>query len=233
MDSLGDRMKGFYESVFKHKLPYRMPVIIRLDGKAFHTFTRKLNKPFDEGLISWMNHTAIELCRQIQGAQIAYVQSDEISILLHNYKKFNSGAWFDNEIQKMCSISAAIATAAFNSTLRAQVVGPALFDSRVFVLPEHEVCNYYIWRQQDWIRNSIQMVARSFYSDKECFKKNQSEMQEMIFQKGVNWDDFPVPLKRGRCVIKDAECKWIVDDNIPIFTQDRDYINKHLFTEES
>lgn len=236
-DSLGDRMKENYESRYKVKLPTRMPVIIRLDGKAFHTLTKRLNleKPFDDTFITCMDRTATELCKQIQGVQMAYVQSDEISLFLHNYKKLQTQPWFDNELQKMVSISAAFASVEFSFQVNMrfpEYPGGGLFDSRVFVLPEAEVNNYFAWRQQDNTRNSVQMLARSLYSHKECNNKNNSQLQEMSFQKGQNWDKLETRYKRGRCIIKDENGKWIVDNEIPIFTKDREYINKLLKTED-
>lgn len=199
--SLGDRMKK-YERAFKFSLPQRMPLIIRVDGKAFHTYTKGL-KPFDKNLRKVMDLTALKLCEEIQGAQLAYVQSDEISLLVHNYKRFASQGWFDNELQKICSVSAAIASATFTneSVLLERGRRPAFFDSRAFILPENEVNNYFIWRQQDWIRNSVQMLAYSLYSHRECYKKNNSALQEMCFQKGKNWNNLPPEDKRGRCVV--------------------------------
>jgi len=256
--SLGDRMKNYYEKVWNFRLPMRMPVIIRLDGNAFHTFTAKFVKPFDECFITAMNETAIYLCENIQGAQIAYIQSDEISILVHNYKKLNSDAWLGNEIQKMVSISAGKASAYFSKSIKTSLHiatnsrrDIAVFDSRVFVLPENEVCNYFIFRQQDWERNSIQMLAQFFYSHKELHKKNNRDLQEMCFQKGENWNELPTYLKRGRCTTKITknityekefgdpstsnsigESYWIIDNEIPIFSKDRSYIEQHLVVEE-
>lgn len=112
-DALGDRMKK-YEYITRTYLVPRMPVIIRLDGKAFHTFTRCFKKPFDEVLISTMQDTTKYLCENIQGCVLGYTQSDEITLVLVDYKKLNSCAWFDNNIQKMCSIAASMATFAFN-----------------------------------------------------------------------------------------------------------------------
>ena len=221
--SLGDRIKGYYESPFKIKLPMRMPVIIRLDGKAFHTYTKKYEKPFDSVLVARMVDTAKYLCENIQGAELAYTQSDEISILLHNYKRLNSGSWFDNEIQKIVSISAGMASSYFSMDSGELVQ----FDSRVFVLPEQEVCNYFIWRQQDWERNSIQMLSQSLYSHKQLQKKNQSQLQELCFKKGKNWNDLSIQLKRGTCIVKN-EREWGIDYNIPIFTRNRNYIEKRL-----
>ena len=247
--SLEDRMKDYYEHSYRIKLPRRLPVIMRLDGKAFHTFTKNFKRPFDISLMDMMNKTAIHLCSQIQGSQIAYVQSDEISILIHNYKKINSESWFDNNIQKMTSISAGMASSYFTNLYsessqcyrddhRKKLV---IFDSRVFVLPETEVNNYFVWRQQDATRNSIEMVAQSMYSSKELHKKNCNMLQEMIFQKsGENWNNYPTSQKRGRCVIKQERLglsdkiknNWIIDDEIPVFSQDKDYIEKYLKVED-
>lgn len=258
---LGDRMKA-YEAAFKQVLPGRLPVIVRVDGKAFHTYTKSLKKApgvaFDENLERVMNLTATKLCEEIQGAQIAYVQSDEISILIHGYKKLTSQGWFNNELQKIISVSAAIASSTFTaeswriwwaqhgvaSPAQLDDIKPAYFDSRAFILPEAEVCNYFVWRQQDATRNSVQMLARALYSHKECHNKNGKELQEMTFQKGRNWDKEPTSFKRGRCIVKLSEdfttpkgqvvtrWRWSVDNEIPIFSQDRDYINKHLAIEE-
>ena len=113
-DELGTRMKEFYEQVPKTRLVRRMPVAIRIDGKAFHTFTRGFDKPFDEVLIKSMQDTMKYLCENIQGCVFGYTQSDEITLILVDYKKLTSSAWFDYEVQKMCSISASMATMAFN-----------------------------------------------------------------------------------------------------------------------
>ena len=258
-DSLGDRMKD-YEGAMQQTLPKRLPMIIRVDGKAFHSYTKDLKKSagvaFDSKFENVMNLTAIKLCEEIQGAQIAYVQSDEISILVHGYKNLNSQGWFDNKIQKIVSVSAAIASTTF--TLESEILWnfydegeyfpnhkPAYFDSRVFVLPEADVCNYFIWRQQDATRNSVQMLARSLYSHKECNNKNNSQLQEMTFAKGRNWNDEPASFKRGRCVAKrlhkqhksqamarrstlDWNWLWEVDSDIPVFSDCREYIENFL-----
>ncbi len=227
-DSIGERMKTNYEQVWTIRLPMRLPTIIRLDGKNFHTFTRKMKRPFDKLFIGDMAGLAYYLCENIQTAQFAYSQSDEISILLHPYKKLTSQAWFGGEIQKMVSISAGLASSWMSVEYEEEVV----FDSRVFVLPESEVCNYFLWRQQDWTRNSIQMVAQGLYSHKELLNKNTSELQELIFQKGVNWNDLETHLKRGFVVRKDNEGNRFVDWSPPIFSQDRNYIERYLEVEK-
>ena len=108
-DSLGDRMKR-YETATRTSLVPRMPAIVRVDGKAFHSYTRGLAKPFDVLFMRAMNDVARKLCEEIQGAQLAYVQSDEVSVLVHSYKRFASTPWFDNQVQKMVSVAAAVAT---------------------------------------------------------------------------------------------------------------------------
>lgn len=113
-DELGKRMKEFYEQVPKTRLMRRTPVVLRIDGKAFHTFTRGFQKPFDTVLITTMQNTMKYLCENIQGCVFGYAQSDEITLILIDYQKFTSSAWLDYEIQKMCSISASMATMAFN-----------------------------------------------------------------------------------------------------------------------
>lgn len=228
-DSLGDRMKEFYENRTRTFLPRRTYTIIRIDGKAFHTYTRGLTRPFDWDLVNDMDETAKYLCENIQGAKFAFVQSDEISILLTDFNELNTSAWFDGNIQKMTSISASLATAKFNE-LRPNKL--ALFDSRVFTIPTAiEVENYMIWRQQDTVRNSISSVAQSLYSHRELNGKNTNQMQEMCFNKGVNWNDFDPKLKRGRLIVKEAyeknnstRTRW-VSVAPPIFTQEREIFN--------
>lgn len=217
-----DRMKESYEIRARHYLTRRIPVIMRLDGKAFHTYTKGLNKPFDEGLIEDMQKTAIYLCEQIQGCKAAYIQSDELSFLLTDYENLNTEAWFNYEVQKMTSVSASLATAKFNQ-LRVcreidnnDCIDPIIwkddflniklanFDSRVFTIPKDEVSNYFLARQLDAEKNSIAMLAQSMYSHKELHGKHGGEMQEMCFQKGVNWNDLHFSKKRGSFIVKNT-----------------------------
>ena len=113
-DDLGTRMKEYYEAIPKSRLMRRTPVAIRIDGKAFHTYTRGFKKPFDTILIKAMQETTKYLCENIQGCVLGYTQSDEITLILVDYKKIDSAAWFDYEVQKICSIAASMATLAFN-----------------------------------------------------------------------------------------------------------------------
>lgn len=231
-DELGTRMKTFYEQIPKTKLMRRCPVIIRCDGRSFHTFTRGFQKPFDEVLIKTMQETMKYLCENIQGCVLGYTQSDEISLVLVDYRRLESSAWFDYEVQKMCSIAASMATIAFNKSFmfefeefnrwvyegsptdeekrlndiyyKAMCKG-AMFDARVFSIPKEEVTNCIYWRQLDATRNSIQMVGHANFSDKELHKKTCNDIQDMLMTlKGINWNDFPTYQKRGSCCIKAA-----------------------------
>lgn len=221
-DELGDRMKSYYEDRTRFYLPRRSYTIIRIDGKSFHTFTRGLKRPFDVDLITDMNTTAAYLCKNITGARFAYVQSDEISILITDFpyedaegsKNVNVQAWFDANLQKMCSVSASMATRAFNEArlfrlcsnlhLLGEKMKWAEFDSRVFQIPQYvEVQNYFIWRYQDCVRNSISSVAQSQFSHSELNGRTTNAMQELLFQeRGINWSKFPEDQKNGRLIIK-------------------------------
>lgn len=232
-DDLGVRMKTFYEQIPKTKLMRRCPVALRIDGKSFHTFTRGFQKPFDEVLIKSMQETMKYLCENIQGCVLGYTQSDEITLILVDYKKLTSSAWFDYEVQKICSIAASIATMAFNKAFRKNVNDwwftpfsgvikefqeretlyktyknaiekGAMFDCRCFNIPKEEVTNLVYWRQLDATRNSIQMVAQVNFSHKELQNKSCNEIQDMLMtQKGVNWNDLPIYQKRGSCCVKE------------------------------
>lgn len=240
MDKFGDRMKG-YEDAYRIKLPKRMPVIIRIDGKAFHTYTKGMKKPFDQDLSEAMWETCKFLTENVMGCKMAYHQSDEISLLLTNYDKLTTASWFDNNLQKMVSIAASLTTAKFNEIMRQKYPEKnlAFFDARAYVLPKEEVCNYFLWRQQDATKNSISMVAQSLFSHKQLHGLNGSQMQDlMMLEKGVNWSDIPTWCKRGTCVVKETyqkndatRTRWVADLEIPIFSQDRNYVERFVYQE--
>ncbi len=227
-DLLGKRMKEQYEDRFRYKLLRRVPTIIRIDGKAFHTYTRGLNKPFDKGLIEDMQETMRFLCKEIQGVKLGYCQSDEISLLITDYDTINTSAWFDYNLQKMCSVSASLATSEFNRKRNSRKLSElwdtdldnedllnqfseycektfANFDSRVFqIADQEEVVNYFIWRYFDAKRNSISMLAQSLYSPKELEGKNTTIQQEMCLDKGQNWNELHWSKKVGSlCLYQD------------------------------
>lgn len=137
-DDLGTRMKTYYEGIPQTKLMRRTPVIIRIDGKAFHTFTRGFEKPFDKIMVKTMQETTKYLCENIQGCVFGYTQSDEITLVLIDYQKLTTSAWFDYEVQKMCSIAASMATMAFNKFFEKNV---EKFDIKLFSDEEGNVIN--------------------------------------------------------------------------------------------
>lgn len=269
-DSLGDRMKEFYENRSKLYLPRRVPVIIRLDGKAFHTFTKGFKRPYDEILHNTMNATMKHLCENIQGCKLGYTQSDEITLLLTDYDTITTDAWFGYGMQKVCSVAASMATLAFNRFFRQYYNGAltelgapldsdpylsklsekldcAMFDARCFSIPKDEATNCFIWRQQDATRNAIQMLGQCNFSHRELQGKSCNDIQDMLMtQKGINFNDMPVEFKRGVCcyrITREATCvnkktqeempcirsEWVLDKDIPIFTQDRDYVDKFVY----
>ena len=250
-DELGKRMKEFYEQVPKTRLVRRTPVAIRIDGKAFHTFTRGFEKPFDEVLGRAMRETMKYLCENIQGCVLGYTQSDEITLVLIDYKKLTSSAWFDYEVQKMCSIAASMATMAFNRVFKEEanawfgeqtvpisepvaqryslymekIEKGAMFDARVFNIPKEEVANLIYWRQLDATRNSIQMVGQANFSHSELQNKSCNVIQEMLFQeRDINWNDYPTHLKRGSCCVKSeatTTCAKTVDGQVITWAAER------------
>ena len=232
-DNLGDRMKENYENRTRYLLPRRTHTIIRIDGKAFHTFTKGCQRPFDRIILNSMNSTMLTLCQELQGVKLAYVQSDEISLVLTDFEDIQTQAWFDGNLQKICSVSASIATGAFNKYWNSSDMdGTAYFDARVFTIPDPiEVHNYFVWRQKDCIRNSISMVAQSLYSHKQLQGKNCNEMQEMIFQKDINWNDYPSYLKRGRVAEKTLS-GWEIPLDTPEFTKQPNYITDKIIKKE-
>lgn len=237
---LSDRMKR-YESTTDVSLPLKTPAIIRIDGKAFHTFTRGLKKPFDEILMTSMQETMLALCEDIQGCVLGYTQSDEISLVLIDYQTVKTAAWFDYRVQKCASIASSKATKHFNRifakhanewidnyheawnvsedehkyarTLMRCIEEGAEFDARIFPMPVSEVCNYLYWRQDDATRNSIQMLGRAYFSKKEMDRKSNNQVQDMLFMKhNINWNDCPTAQKRGTCCIK-VEQEFLDKDN--------------------
>ena len=227
--ALAKRMKK-YEAVPKNTLMRRTPVIIRVDGRAFHTFTKGFQKPFDDVLMRVMQDTMKYLCENIQGCAFGYTQSDEITLILIDYKKLNSEAWFDYEVQKMCSIVASMATMAFNRFFMYEyeefnrwiyegsptdedkrlndvyynaMCKGAMFDARAFNLPKEEVTNNIYWRQLDASRNSIQMVGQANFSHRELLNKTCDQIQDMLMtQRGINWNDMGTSYKRGSCCVR-------------------------------
>lgn len=198
---LADRMKK-YEKVFQHNLPLKHPVIIRIDGKAFHTLTRSLEKPFDNNLITCMINTGKYLLNNVCNCKMVYIQSDEISLLLDDREREETEAFFDNKIQKLTSVTASMATYSFNKYARKLIKKEGMFDSRIFILPDNEIPNYFLWRIRDWERNSVHMLSRAYFSQKQLNKKKKNDMIDMLFDKGIQWSKLKPHLKNGMILIK-------------------------------
>lgn len=258
-DKLGDRMKGYYEDRNRTYLTRRTPVVLRIDGRAFHTFTKGLKKPFDEILMQSMIDTTLELCKNIQGCVIGYTQSDEISLVLQDYKTLVTDAWFDYNVQKMCSIAASMATTYFNRSferyanlylfgapttnyteaLRRKIHADKFFDCRCFNLPIEEVTNYIYWRQIDARRNSVASCAQALYSQKELHGKGTSAQIEMMQEKDFMWEELPPYKKWGTLCYKvmddeDGREVWTEDLHAPLlFGVDRNIVDRRIvFSEE-
>lgn len=309
---IATRMKE-YEKSSKHHLTPRVPVMLRIDGRAFHTFTKGFVKPFDdEILLKAMRQTMKTLCEMIPGCVLGYTQSDEITLVILD-QNTQAEPWFGFCQNKIESITASMATMVFNQAFykayqdyderldfamnyynniivnlqrpaigcveRINFVAPikhaiahnydviykkqkvfhdkyepklhtAMFDCRAFNIPREEICNNLIWRQQDATRNSIQQVARTYFSHSELNNLSCDEIQEKLFQeKNINWNNYPTRLKRGSCCVRkdvffsadeikkknplyDGEGftrkKWVIDTEVPIFTQNREYIEEVL-----
>lgn len=246
--SLGDRIKKFYEDVYKTYLTRRTPVIIRLDGRAFHTFTKGTEKPFDDIISTSMVETMEYLCKKVPNCIIGYTQSDEITLVLVDYRTLDDCAWFDYSVQKLCSITASMCTLAFNKLFEKNVrlyasdkskytkqleVG-ATFDSRCFNIPKEEVTNAILFRQMDAIRNSTHAFARSFFKTSELKGKNGEEQKKMVFDVyGKNYDDVLPKFKKGVFAVKGENGKWTLDFDAPILKgEGRKYIESKIKFEE-
>lgn len=201
-DDLGDRMKIYEQSASTDLMPL-LPTFARLDGRAFHTFTRTMERPFCQPFRDAMTELTTFLVQETS-ALIGYTQSDEITIGWYS-RRYQSQIMFNGKLQKMVSILAALASAKFNRMVVERWPHLAdrlpVFDCRVWNVPTHEeAANVFLWREQDATRNSLQMLARAHFSHNELIAKDSSELHDMLHSKGINWNDLPAELKRGTYV---------------------------------
>lgn len=218
-DNLGDRIKR-YESVSKPLLTRRSPVMVRVDGKAFHTFTKGFKKPFDDDVIGAMVYATKMTAQHMQGFELAYTQSDEATFMLWDFRSIESGAWFDYEVNKLVSITASYFTYYFNQKWQEvyrnkyahtpddkwnaeKARRMAIFDARAFNVPYDDWPNVFIWRQRDWERNSVQMMARSLYSQSELHGKNVDQLNKLIREKALDWNNLDSVYKYGSFIDQD------------------------------
>ncbi len=230
MDKFGDRMKA-YEKQFEQKLMPMLPVYARLDGRSFSSFTRGMKRPYDERLSQTMIDVTKYLVKETN-ASIGYTQSDEISLAWY-FPDFKSQFDFQGKIQKVVSTLAAMATGKFvmlGMERFPEVIakkGIPQFDCRICNFPTLEECtNMFLWRCLDASKNSISMAARAFYSHKALDNKNGSEKQEMIFQKGVNWNDYPSFFKRGTFVRKNKVVRELTQEELSKIPENKRPVSK-------
>ena len=256
-ETLSEKMKRL-ESETNYKLKAKTPVIIRLDGKAFHTFTKGLDKPFDKDLSYIMQRVALYLAQEIQNVKFVYSQSDEISLLLTDWDNPNTDTWFGYRIQKMTSVTSALATQKFNKSVdemiekywRAMMAKEVsledeelystkyriwkskkyngLFDCRVFNLNTDEVSNYFLYRYKDARRNAIQALAQSCFSQNELSGISCIDLIDKVKEK-INVDFYELSnLQRTGFAVYKVDDKWELDVNVPDIYENRDYVEKWL-----
>ncbi len=246
-DSLGDRMKE-YERRNQYYLQKRTPVIIRLDMRAGHTFTKGLQKPFDSIFMNSMIATMENLCEEVQNCVFGYTQSDEITLVLVDYYNLNTAAWFEYRTDKLCSISGSLATYYFTKnfaenakriisvnsnsdyvlTLEKCLNRLSIFDARCFNLPKEEVTNCLYWRQLDAVRNSIQALGQSMFSHRQLMNKSCKDIKEMCEERGCAWENLPIYKQRGTCCRRE-EGEWITNYTMPLLVkEDREYLEELL-----
>ena len=191
-------MKMYEQAEASRKAMPLLPLCVRLDGRAFHSWTKGLKRPHDEKFCGLM-HSVTKLLVEETNAKVGYTQSDEISLVLYS-QTMESELFFDGKFHKINSVCAAIASSMFNSLARE--IFPekplATFDCRAWNVPNiGEAANALLWREEDATKNSVSMAARSMYSHKQVQNKKRSEMQEMMHEKGKNWNNYPECFKRG------------------------------------
>lgn len=230
-----------YEEAYDYKIIRRLPIIIRIDGKNFSKLTKKISKPFSPEFMDLMANTMLNISKDIDGTVFAYQQSDKITLVLRNDQTLETEAYFNNRVQKLASVSASMATLEFNNLLKKSnlhLTRKALFDARVFAVPSIiESLNNLIWRQQDCIKNAITSAAMAEIGHAKLKNKNQAEQIKLLKEKcNINFEEFYPPqyrlgigsyrvptfidTKYGRV----NRTKWILDYNLPIFSEDREFI---------
>jgi tRNA(His) 5'-end guanylyltransferase len=245
---LGDRMKQ-YEEVTESYLTHRVPVIVRVDGKSFSKLTSKFDG-WSLELNRVLESAARYTMEQMQGCTFAYGQMDEASFLLTDYQTIKTDAWFAYNLRKLVSISAAYMTGYFIKSLKnaglpdsqvSSLERGACFDSRAFTVPHDEVVNYFVWRQRDATRNAIQKLGRQHFSHNELHEKSMEQVQEMLFSsKEINFNNLSTVQKRGYCIYRESTVSsdltqrsdLVVDEEPPIFTQNRTYIEQFVNVRE-
>lgn len=209
-EALGDRQKMFEAREAGRRLMPGLPVLVRLDGRSFHTFTRGLARPYDERLSRTMIEVAKYLVAETH-ASIGYCQSDEISLAFPNLDE-RQQMLFDGRQQKLCSVLAAMASVKFNQELARRIPEKShllpVFDARAWAVNSLETAaEHFLWREADATRNSLTMAAHAYYSHKQLHKAGFAQKHDMLKEKGVNWNDYPAFFKRGTYVRRQTVLK--------------------------
>jgi tRNA(His) guanylyltransferase len=214
-------MKQYYEDALRVQLPRQTHVVLRIDGRAFHTFTRGLERPYCRPLADALDAAALHLAGEMMGARFAYGQSDEYSFLMTDFDTEKTDMWFAGNLQKIVSVSASLFTAAFHQAWPAQKGLPlATFDCRALVIPQRsEVDKYFLWRQLDASANSLNMLASAHYTHAELLGKTEAQKHDLLHAKGLNWAKQPVDFKRGRMIVRAPEGGFRLDLEPPIFQE--------------
>lgn len=262
-DSLGNRMKMYEHGYTGEESTWTIgsagnqivssyePVFVRIDGKAFSTWTKQMNatKPFSKPLSYLFQKATIKTCEEIGQVIMAYSQSDEVTFLLNGWQNPQSQIYFGGKVQKIASVLASTFTAFFNvdgyifmEETKSKVWPheytpwiPAFFDARVWNVPENEIENVFIWRQMDAKRNSIQTLAQSMFSHKQLHGINTQDMKKMLSEEGIDWEECSNLQKWGFAVYKEnydlpqadgviVRSRWKVDTDIPFFVDSREYL---------
>jgi len=215
--AFGDRMKSYEKREAGRRFLPMLPVCVRIDGKRFSRWTQGLKRPYDQRLSDLMVAVTVALVEQT-GAVIGYTQSDEISLVLFS-DDAKRPVYLDGRIQKMTSILASSATASFNHEARERLPEragmPALFDCRCWLVPTlEEAANTLLWRERDATKNSVSMAARHYYEHGAIHGKTGVEMQDMLHEKGVNWNDYPAFFKRGTFVRRRSVTRRFTADEL-------------------
>lgn len=255
MDTLGDRMKG-YETSSEVKLIKRLPVIIRVDGRSFSRLCRKLHKPYDPLFLEAMAETMHYVVSEMAGACFAYQQSDEITFILKNDQTNETEPWYGNRVQKISSIAAGLATLGLQKSLvglNLDLVGDAIFDARVWVVPNlSEALNALIWRQNDCVKNAVAGTSLALlgkkYGRKTAMKLvhgKSAKERLMILQDECNIDfhqEYPASFRLGVACYKapfvytgldkstSTRKRWILDWEFPLITEKKDFVSNILMT---
>lgn len=222
IEQLGSQFKAYEDT---RKLPTKQSFFIRIDGKSFHRVTKNFVQPYDIMLHSALISSTMQVCRSIQGALLAYIQSDEVSICCSNKQQEETQHWFDGKIQKIVSVSASLFTGYFNDQF--PITPPAAFDSRIIPVAESEIHSYLIWRQLDCIRNSINKLGSYYFSKKELFKKTQQEVLQKLQDVGIKWDLLPDEFRLGTYITLSQDKRFNIIET-PLFIESPETVLKVL-----